>query len=111
MTGPFWGVGGGLDFGDYAITESVPDGWVLKDISCSADLPETTFDFVPAESVIIHWVVYDIVRCTFTNSPLTEAVGGVVIPANTLAFVAPLLAVIAVVCCIGTVVVVKKRRP
>jgi hypothetical protein len=39
-----------------------------------------------------------------------EAVGGVVIPANTLALVAPWLAVIGLVGCIGTAVVVRKKR-
>jgi hypothetical protein len=38
------------------------------------------------------------------------AVGGVVIPANTLALVAPWLAVIGLVGCIGIVVVVAKKR-
>jgi hypothetical protein len=42
--------------------------------------------------------------------PVSGPVGGVVIPANTLALVAPWLAVIGLVGCIGTVVVVAKKR-
>jgi hypothetical protein len=38
------------------------------------------------------------------------AVGGVVLPVNTFAILAPWLAVIALVGCIGTVVVIRKKR-
>jgi hypothetical protein len=47
---------------------------------------------------------------TVTSAPLPAPVGGLVIPANTLALVAPWLAVIGVVGCIGTAVVVAKKR-
>jgi hypothetical protein len=43
---------------------------------------------------------------------IQELAPGVVMPANTLALVSPWLAVVGLVACIGTVVVVaKKRRP
>jgi len=44
------------------------------------------------------------------GSPPSAAVGGVVIPVNTFAVLAPWLAVIGLVGCIGTVVVVAKKR-
>ena len=47
---------------------------------------------------------------TFTTDPTCGAVGGVVIPANTLAVLGPWLAVIGLVGCIGTVALVTKKR-
>ena len=47
-----------------------------------------------------------------TAPPSPTAVGGVVLPANTLVLVAPWLTIIGLVGCVGTAVVVaKKRRP
>jgi hypothetical protein len=106
---------GAIDPGDYTLQEKVPRGWVLWDISCSALSEENTFDFLPGEGVIVHYrMSEDLVTCTLTNCPLgdcpEEAVGGVVTTANTLALVAPWLAVIGLVACIGTVVVVARKR-
>jgi hypothetical protein len=47
------------------------------------------------------------VQFTVNSGP---AVGGAVVPANTLALVAPWLAVIGLVGCVGTAVVVRKKR-
>jgi hypothetical protein len=96
-----------------AVIELVPDGWVLTNVNCEG-LPvvnrePSTFEYI-AGGVIIVFVAPDDVVCTFTNSPIAPAVGGVVIPANTLALVSPWLAVIGLVGCIGTIVVVAKKR-
>jgi hypothetical protein len=104
--------------GEYTFTEDVPPGWVLR-VSCvDAVVPSVAdFDYISGGVTITLsgcdtegcFVVID---CTFTNSPIGPAVGGVVLPANNFAIIAPWLAVIGVVGCIGTVVVVaKKRRP
>jgi hypothetical protein len=96
------------------VIEVVPDGWFISDISCEG-LPvvgrePSSFTMIPGEGVVIEFVAPDTVTCTFTNSPVAPAVGGVVMPANTLAIVAPWLAVIGVVGCIGIVVVARKKR-
>jgi hypothetical protein len=102
--------------GSYTLTEKVPDGWFITDISCEGvvGVPEpSTFTFIPGEGVIIHYVANDAVTCTFTNSPTppeAPPVGGAVIPANTLAILGPWLGVIGLVGCIGTAVVVAKKR-
>jgi hypothetical protein len=116
-------VGGGstvfglLPAGEYTITEKVPDGWFVADISCEGvvGFPEPSeFEFIPGEGVVISYVAEDTVTCVFTNSPVpppeVPPVGGVVLPANTHALFAPWLAVIGLIICIGTAVVVAKRR-
>jgi hypothetical protein len=99
--------------GAYTVKEVVPSGWVLT-VTCEGTInvpPVSTFEYIPGEGVIMHYVANDAVTCTFTNSP-EQAVGGAVLPANNFAIVAPWLAVIGLVGCIGTVVVAaKKRRP
>jgi hypothetical protein len=52
------------------------------------------------------------IRALVVQTSITTAapVGGMVMPANTLALVAPWLAVIGLVGCIGTLVVVAKKR-
>jgi hypothetical protein len=97
--------------GVYTVIEEVPLGWVLT-VRCDGFIstyPWSTFEYITG-GVIITYVAADIVGCKFINSPETPPVGGVVIPANTLALVAPWLAVIGLVGCIGTVVVVAKKR-
>lgn len=98
--------------GDYTVTEVVPSGWVLTKVYCEGTVslpPYSTFTYIPG-GVVIHFVEGDFVICGFTNSPAAP-VGGLVMPANTFAILAPWLAVIGLVGCIGTVVVAKKRRP
>jgi hypothetical protein len=46
----------------------------------------------------------------FSVSNVAVAVGGIVVPANTLALVAPWLAVISLVGCVGTIAVLAKKR-
>jgi len=102
---------GPFESGEYTVTERVPPGWVLT-VSCAGlnNLPPTSFfEYIPG-GVIITITEVDGVDCTFTNSPIAPAVGGVVIPANTLSLVSPWLAVIGLVGCIGTIVVVAKKR-
>ena len=70
--------------------------------------PPDEFGYIPG-GVIITWYGEDTVSCKFINSP-TLAVGGVVEDLNTFALVAPWLAVIGLVGCISTVVVVAKKR-
>jgi hypothetical protein len=54
---------------------------------------------------------YVIARYVSSQPPMTAApVGGVMMPANNLAIVAPWLAVIGVVGCIGTIAVIAKKR-
>jgi hypothetical protein len=103
---------GGFEPGSYGVTEIVPPGWVLTNVECTAlnNLPvTTTFTYRPG-GVDIKITAIDGVDCTFTNSPISPAVGGVVMPANTLAILAPWLAVIGVVGCLGTVAAVVKKR-
>ena len=84
--------------------ETVPPGWVLRDISCSVTVitktewlvPSVSMSYTPQtdgsswtvdlphHSVTIVLGAEDEVVCTFTNSP-EEAVGGVVTPADTFA--------------------------
>jgi hypothetical protein len=102
------------DAGDYPVIETVPTGWVLREIGCSSGQPNS-FDILPGEGAIIHLKAGDTVRCTFTNCPLAdcpapEAVGGVVTSVSTLSILAPWLAVIGLVGCIGTAVAVAKKR-
>ncbi|MGD0549830.1 MAG: hypothetical protein ABSA81_04710 [Candidatus Bathyarchaeia archaeon] len=100
--------------GDYAVLEVVPPGWTLS-ISCAVvatdedDLTSTFSVNLAEHGVAIHLVADSTVICTFTNDP-AGPVGGVVMPANTLAIVTPWLAVIGLVGCIGTVGVVAKKR-
>jgi len=98
--------------GDYEFTEEPAlSGWVLVKVECEGVIMvpnPSTFTYIP-RGVIIHYVAEDTVTCTFTNSP-GSAVGGVVVSANIFALVAPWLAVIAVVGCIGTIVVIAKKR-
>jgi hypothetical protein len=98
--------------GEYTVREVVPSGWVAS-VNCEGFIfvgrEPSTFEYIPG-GVIITFVAPDNVVCTFTNSR-APAVGGVVIPANTLAVLGPWLAVIGLVACVGTaVVIVKKRR-
>lgn len=51
---------------------------------------------------------FDLEACSAPPAPV--AVGGVVIPTNTLALIAPWLALIGIVGCIGTIVVIAKKR-
>jgi hypothetical protein len=94
--------------GDYTVVETVPPGWVLKDVACTSTLGTSTFTRT-ANGVTVHFAEGDEALCTFTNSP-AEAVGGVVIPANTFALVTPWLAVIGLVGCISTAVVIRRKR-
>ena len=74
-------------------TEEVPAGWVLTKVECVGTIsvdPVSTFTYITG-GVIIHYVAGDGVTCTFTNSPIRSAVGGVVIPANNACMVAPWL--------------------
>jgi hypothetical protein len=121
----------GASSGSYTIVETVTPGWVLIDISCSVTVVTTfvvgSFGVMSyaAQTDGSSWqpdlanhlvtiqydsLVGDIVVCTFTNDPAAP-VGGVVIPpANTFAMVSPWLAVVGLVGCIGTVVIVAKKR-
>jgi hypothetical protein len=118
---------GQLDPGTYTVVETVPRGWILRSISCIASTPTAivgsisvasypsqidgsswTVDLVH-HSVTIDYALEDIVVCTFTNDPVGP-VGGLVEPINTLAVLAPWLAVIGLVGCIGTVAVIAKKR-
>jgi hypothetical protein len=101
---------GAVETAKVAVIELVPDGWVLTNVNCEG-LPAvepSTFEYI-AGGVVIVFVAPDLVVCTFTNSP-EQAVGGAVLPANTLAILGPWLAVIGVVGCIGTIVVIAKKR-
>jgi len=93
-----------LASGVYTVKELGPAGWALR-VGCVG--AESTFTYIPG-GVRITYVAGDAVVCSFTNSP--APVGGVVIPANNFAIVAPWLAVIGLVGCVGTVVVVAKKR-
>jgi hypothetical protein len=95
--------------GRYVVIEEVPPGWVL-DVNCvSLDGASTSFEYMPGQGVTITYTVGNFVVCTFTNSP-TGPVGGVVTPVNNFALLTPWLAVIGLVGCISTVVVVAKKR-
>jgi hypothetical protein len=102
---------GDLAPGDYRAIEEVPPGWVVT-VRCEGlinvgDVSE--FTYIP-EGVIITYVAEDTVFCAFTNSPVAPAVGGVVLSLNTLVLVAPWLAVIGLVGCVGIVVLVLRKR-
>jgi hypothetical protein len=103
---------GDVETAKVAVIELVPDGWVLTNVNCEGlpvvDREPSTFEYI-AGGVVIVFVAPDDVVCTFTNSP-EEAVGGVVIPVNTLVVLAPWLVVIGLVGCIGTVAVLAKKR-
>jgi hypothetical protein len=95
------------------VTEEVPHGWVLTDVTCVGlpIVPESSSFTYIRGGVIVTYVVGDHVTCAFTNSPAPAApVGGVVMPAGTLAILGPWLAFIGVVGCIGTAVVIAKKR-
>jgi len=111
----------------FTVVETVPSGWVLRSISCSVPLigavagslsvasypsqidgSSWTVDLAH-HSVTIDLAEGDYVICTFTNDPAVP-VGGFVEPVNTLAILAPWLALIGLVGCIGIVVVVAKKR-
>ena len=94
-----------LASGVYTVKELGPAGWALR-VDCVG--AESTFTYIPG-GVRITYVAQDAVSCTFTNSPAAP-VGGVVMAANTLALVAPWIAVIGLVGCISTAVVVAKKR-
>ena len=102
--------------GEYTFTEDVPADWVLVGVDCVDGLLNSVadFDYIPGGVTITlsgcdTEGCFVLIECTFTNSP-APAVGGVVIPANTLALVAPWLAIVGLVGCIGTAVVVAKKR-
>jgi len=96
--------------GVHTFLEDVPPGWVLE-VSCGAE--GSTFNYIPG-GVQITFVEGGAVECKFINSPAPPvggvAVGGVVLPANTFALVAPWLAVIGLVGCIGIAAMIVKRR-
>jgi hypothetical protein len=100
---------------EYTITEQVPVGWVLENVECTSgtSINPASFDYIPGGVIITvpcsAAVCASWITCTFTNSP-EEAVGGVVIPANTFAIVPPWLAVIGLVGCISTVAVISRKR-
>ena len=85
-------------------------------MSCSVRGEGTSTWSAEGSRLVIQYSEGDTVDCSVWNSPETPPVepeapvGGVVMPANTLALVAPWLAVIGVVACIGTAVVVAKKR-
>jgi hypothetical protein len=121
FAGPFYA----SDF-PLTITEQVPDGWVLTGVDCVDDVSVgsiANFEYVQGGVTISILnpqqncpdegqgaICFVLITCTFTNSPVSPSVGGVVIPANTLAILMPWLAVIGVVGCIGTIVVIAKKR-
>jgi len=103
----------------YTVKEVVPDGWVLYDISCEGPpvvgREPSSFEFILGVGVIITLVAPDSVTCTFTNCPVgncpsPEAVGGAVTTVNTFSVLAPWLAVIGLIGCVGTAVVVGRKR-
>ena len=97
--------------GQVTVIEKVPPGWVLVDISCQGEAKvgaePSSFEFMPGEGVIIHFVEPDLVRCTFTNSPAAPAtpVGGVMESVNKLAILAPLLTILGSVGAISAAVI------
>lgn len=100
---------------DYTITERVPEGWVLSvrcELGPEITITVTDFEYIHGGVIIrfsqctndcVAWV-----DCYFTNS--RPPVGGIVIPVDTFAVLGPWVAVMALVGCIGTVVVVAKKR-
>ena len=103
--------------GEHYIAElDIPSGWVLQSISCQITSDSSTpssyqVDLANSRVIIQYNDPNDLVECTFTNGrPSTIPVGGVVVPANTFAILAPWLAVIGLVGCIGTIAVVAKKR-
>jgi hypothetical protein len=96
----------------YTVHETVDAGWALTNVLCEGTVSvptPSTFTYISG-GVIITFAEGDFVTCTFTNSPISPVVGGVVMPANNFAIVAPWLAIIGLVGCIGTAVVVRKKR-
>ena len=93
------------------VIEKVPPGWILVDISCQGEAKvgaePSTFEFIPGEGVIIHFVEPDLVECTFTNSPAAPAapVGGVMESVNKLAILAPWLTIVGSVGAILAVII------
>jgi hypothetical protein len=99
----------------YVFTELVsenPPGWVFKDITCEqiAGNGQTGWEIEGPSVTIHHDTANDIVFCSFTNRGPSPAVGGVPAPVNTVTILAPWLAVVGLVGCIGTVVVVAKKH-
>jgi len=103
--------------GQVTVIEKVPPGWVVVDISCQGEAKvgaePSTFEFMPGEGVIIHFVEPDLVRCTFTNSPASPAapVGGFMEPVNKLAVFAPSLALFAVMMAIVIFAARTRKKP
>lgn len=99
--------------GDYTLKEAVPAGWVVSNIGALAGLPSTTFTFIPGEGIVIHFAAIDTVTITFTNCPASQcpdprrSVGGIVLPANSLAILTPYLAIIGLV---ATAAIAVKRK-
>jgi uncharacterized repeat protein (TIGR01451 family) len=60
----------GLVAGNYTVSENVPNGWFLDDITCSAGA-DVDID-VDAERVTIHLGAGESVTCTFFNDPEEE---------------------------------------
>jgi hypothetical protein len=101
--------------GDYVVTETaIPPGWVLTSIDCGFNFiepsPESSWEVDLANArVTVHLALEESVVCDFINERI--AVGGVVAePVKTFAILGPWLAVIGLVGCISTVVVVAKKR-
>jgi len=107
VSGGGWETGVDPNSGVYTALEEVPSGWELE-VACDSLDQVSSFEYIP-NGVRITFVAGDVVGCKFINSP-APSVGGVVMPANTLAILMPWLAVIGVVGCIGTAVVVAKKR-
>ncbi len=103
--------------GQVTVMEKVPPGWVLVDISCQGEAKvgaePSTYEFIPGEGVIIHFVEPDLVMCTFTNSPAAPAapVGGVMESVNKLAILAPWLTIVGSVGAISAVIIRSWKRP
>jgi len=62
---------GGLATGDYTITETVPDGWLLSDVSCGGVSGSVTY---VTDGVTIHLGADDAVTCTWTNTKIVDAI-------------------------------------
>ncbi len=58
--------------GTYTISEDVPDGWVLSDISCEYD--GSVGEFAPPSGKTITVDAGDTVTCTFTNTKLGKII-------------------------------------
>jgi hypothetical protein len=100
--------------GQVTVIEKVPPGWVLVDISCQGEAKvgaePSTFEFMPGEGVIIHFVEPDLVRCTFTNSPVAP-VGGVMEPVNKLSIIAPYLTFFGLIVAFAVVIAEPWKKP